>query len=94
MPMGLGVSHARVSALVALTRLFPRIKEVILDGADDYLDFATLFRIAGTESWRAQEELAEVAIHRQRLWGAKSLTSNIWSGFSPERLSKGRFWGA
>jgi hypothetical protein len=84
----MGVSHAQVSALVALTGLSPRIQEAILNGADEHLGFATLLRIARTEGWMTQEELAEVAIRRQRLWGANSRMGSMQAGSAPNSRPK------
>jgi len=73
----MGVSHTRVSVLVALTQLSPRIQEAILLGADEQLGFASLLKIARTEGWKAQEAMAETEIRRQRLWGANSRIGDL-----------------
>ena len=73
----MGVSHTRVSVLVALTNLSPRIQEAVLLGSDDQLGFASLLKIARLEGWKAQEAMAEAEIRRQRLWGANSRMGDL-----------------
>lgn len=71
----MGVSQPRVSMLVALTFLCPRIQEVILAG-EVGLGFRTLLKLARLDAWKEQEALAGgagIAVGRQiqqRLKGA------------------------
>lgn len=52
----MGVSQPRVSMLVALTFLSPRIQGAILAG-DEGMEFRTLLKLARMDSWRGQEDL-------------------------------------
>ncbi|MCC6513475.1 MAG: hypothetical protein IT187_05645 [Geothrix sp.] len=55
----MGVSQPRVSMLVALTFLSPRIQEAILAG-EGGLGFHTLLRLARIDGWRLQEAQVEL----------------------------------
>lgn len=68
----MGVSHARVSTLVALTFLSPKLQAELLLGTEVPLGFHAYLRIARVEGWAAQEALAEEARSAQRLWGESS----------------------
>lgn len=60
----MGVSQPRVSMLVALTFLAPKIQEAILAGEED-MGFRTLLKLARIDGWREQEAMAE---HSERNW--------------------------
>jgi hypothetical protein len=55
----MGVSQPRVSMLLALTFLSPRIQEAILVGEGD-LGFRALLNLARIEDWKEQEALAGI----------------------------------
>jgi len=76
----LGVSHARVSMLVALTNLAPRLQTELLLGDPTALSFRACLRIARVEDWREQERLAEEARCVERLWGKNSRMGNPEGG--------------
>lgn len=61
----MGVSQPRVSMLVALTFLSPRIQEAILVG-EDSLGFRTLLKLARTDGWNEQETRAGGAACAER----------------------------
>ena len=71
----LGVSQPRVSMLVALTYLSPRIQEAILAGEAE-LGFRTLLMLARFDGWKAQEAQAKAAADAERDWGRTSRMIN------------------
>lgn len=64
----LGVSQPRVSMLVAMTFLSPRIQEMILAG-EDGIGFRTLLKLARMDDWKEQEALVGVASCAESKWG-------------------------
>lgn len=67
----MGVSQPRVSMLVALTFLSPRIQETILAGEDE-MGFRTLLKLARFDVWNEQETLAKAEVGGERNWGKTS----------------------
>lgn len=61
----MGVSQPRVSMLVAMTFLSPRIQETILSG-EDGIGFRTLLKLARMDDWKEQEALAGGAACAER----------------------------
>lgn len=72
----MGVSQARVSMLVALTFLSPRIQEAILVGRDGGKGFHTLLKLARLGTWKDQETMAISAAIGERDWGRTSPIRN------------------
>ena len=79
----MGVSQPRVSMLVALTFLSPRIQEAILVGEDD-MGFRTLLKLARVDCWKEQETLAGAAAGVESNWGRTSRMVNATSEFPAE----------
>lgn len=79
----MGVSQPRVSMLVALTFLSPRIQESILAGEED-TGFRTLLKLARIDGWREQEILAVNAACGERDWGRTSRMVNATPEFQAE----------
>jgi hypothetical protein len=79
----MGVSQPRVSMLVALTFLSPRIQEAILVGEGD-LGFRTLLKLARIDGWKEQETLAGTASCAERDWGRTSQMVNATPEFRAE----------
>lgn len=84
----MGVSRPRVSMLVALTFLYPRLQEAILAGTDDGKGFRTLLRMAREDAWKDQESLAKVGRHAERDRGRTSRVLNPPGDFDPESRPK------
>ena len=80
----MGVSQARVSMLVALTFLSPRIQEAILAGTDGGKGFHALLRLARLDAWKDQEAMAMSAIAGERDWGRTSPVRNLPGEMDPE----------
>lgn len=70
----MGVSQPRVSMLVAMTFLSPRIQEAILTGEED-MGFRTLLKLARIDGWREQEALVVTVACGKRNWGRTSRIS-------------------
>lgn len=79
----MGVSQPRVSMLVAMTFLSPRIQEAILVG-DDEIGFRTLLKLARMDDWKEQEALAGSAACAERNWGRTSRMVNATPEFPVE----------
>lgn len=79
----MGVSQPRVSMLVAMTFLSPRIQESILAGEGD-IGFRTLLKLARIEGWKEQENLVGVAACAERNWGRTSRMVNATPEFPVE----------
>ena len=80
----MGVSQARVSMLVALTFLSPRIQEAILGGTDGGKCFHTLLKLARLDAWKDQEAVATSAMAGERDWGRTSPVRNLPGEMDPE----------
>lgn len=79
----MGVSQPRVSMLVAMTFLSPRIQEAIL-AMEDHLGFRTLLKLARIDEWKEQEALARAAACAERNWGRTSRMINAPPKFMAE----------
>lgn len=75
----MGVSQPRVSMLVALTFLSPRIQEAIL-AEEVGLRFRTLLKLARLDAWKEQETRVQAEAAGERDWGRTSRMVNA----SPE----------
>lgn len=71
----MGVSQPRVSMLVALTFLSPRIQEAILVG-EVGLRFRALLKLARLDAWKEQETRAQAEAAGERDWGRTSRMVN------------------
>ena len=71
----MGVSQPRVSMLVALTFLSPRIQEAILTG-EVGLGFRTLLKLARLDAWKEQETRVQAEAAGERDWGRNSRMDN------------------
>jgi predicted XRE-type DNA-binding protein len=79
----MGVSQPRVSMLVAMTFLSPRIQIAILFGEGD-IGFRTLLKLARMDGWKEQEAMVEAAPCAERNWGSTSRMVNATPEFAVE----------
>jgi hypothetical protein len=84
----MGVSQPRVSMLVALTFLSPKIQEAILVGEGD-IGFRTLLKLSRVDGWKEQETLAVTQGCGERNWGRTTQMVDAAPGI-PHRISTGR----